>query len=291
MNHSIEICPLSESNCFTVSSQIKSEFILPIHHHDCYELTLIKNAKGLKRIVGDHIGETENYELILLSPILPHTWQIHKCKSYEATEVNIHFHKDLFDDKFLQRSRLFPIKTMLENASRGILFSSNTSSLMSYKIMRLYNSDGFSAVIDFLTILHELSTATNYEILSSSSFNNSDYSSYKSERVDQVIEYLNKNYTNNITLSDVASITNMAESAFCRFFKKQTGNTYIDLLTEIRLGHASKMLINTSLSVSEIAYACGFNNISNFNRIFKKRKGYTPKEFKKVYFAETKYFI
>ena len=104
-------------------------------------------------------------------------------------------------------------------------------------------------------------------------------------------KYLNEHFHNSISLTEVAKLTNMAESAFSRFFKTRTGMTFIDSLTEIRLGHASRMLIDTTQSVAEIAYECGFNNISNFNRIFKKKKGCTPKEFKKSYTSEERIFF
>jgi AraC-like DNA-binding protein len=105
------------------------------------------------------------------------------------------------------------------------------------------------------------------------------------------MEYMNLHFHKQVSLSEVAALTNMAESAFSRFFKARTGMTFVESLNEIRLGHASRMLIETTQSVAEIAYDSGFNNISNFNRIFKKKKGCTPKEFKETYSAEVRVFI
>jgi transcriptional regulator GlxA family with amidase domain len=119
--------------------------------------------------------------------------------------------------------------------------------------------------------------------LSDSSFTNAESISYNSRRVESIMAYLNKNFDKNITLTEAAKIASMSEVAFSRFFKLRTGKTFVDTLNEIRLGHASRMLIDTTQSITEIAYKCGFNNMSNFNRIFKKKKDCTPKEFRQAY--------
>ncbi len=286
-----EITPLTSADCFTVFARTKTEFDFPVHYHEEFELNFIKNGKGVKRIIGDHVEEIGEYELVLIGPNLQHAWFTHKCKSHEITEITIQFHKDLFDEKFLRRNQLSFIRTMLGNSLRGILFSFETASLLSSRIMRLSKKSGFESVLELMSILHELSISRHSRMLSNSTFNNMENFSYNSRRIERVMEYLNENFHNPISLTEIARLTNMAESAFSRFFKTRTGMTFIDSLTEIRLGHASRMLIDTTQSVSEIAYECGFNNISNFNRIFKKKKGCTPKEFKKSYTAEERIFF
>ena len=102
---------------------------------------------------------------------------------------------------------------------------------------------------------------------------------------------MNHNYDRGVTLGEVAKLVNMTDVSFSRFIKKRTGNTFIDTLNEIRLGHASKMLIDTTHSIAEISFNCGFNNISNFNRIFKKKKGCTPKGFRENFASGNRVFI
>ncbi|MEN9685876.1 MAG: hypothetical protein RLZZ28_1662 [Bacteroidota bacterium] len=286
-----EITPLTPSDCFTVFSRTKTELNFPVHYHEEFELNFIKNAKGAKRVVGDHVEEIGEYELVLVGPNLQHSWFTHKCKSTEITEVTIQFHKDLFDEKFLRRNQLSFLRTMLENSLRGILFSYETASLLAYRIQRLNRKDGFDSVFELMSILHELSISRHSRILSNSTFNNNEHISYNSRRIERVMEYLNEHFDKPISLGEVAGLTNMAESAFSRFFKARTGMTFIDSLTEIRLGHATRILIDTTQSIAEIAYQTGFNNISNFNRIFKKKKGCTPKEFKKSYTSEERVFF
>lgn len=286
-----EISPLTSADCFTIFSRTRSEFDYPIHYHEEFELSFIKNAKGAKRLVGDHVEEIGEYELVLLGPNLQHTWSQHRCNSNNISEVTIHFHKDLFDEKFLKRNQLSFIRTMLQNSLRGILFSYETASLLEFRISRLHRKDGFDSLFEFMSILNELAMARHTRILSNSSFNNIKQIAYNSRRIEKVMEYLSENFDKPISLAEAAGLTMMAESAFSRFFKARTGMTFIDSLTEIRLGHASRLLIDTTKSISEIAYETGFNNISNFNRIFKKKKGCTPKEFKKSYSAEERLFF
>jgi transcriptional regulator GlxA family with amidase domain len=106
---------------------------------------------------------------------------------------------------------------------------------------------------------------------------------HNSRRVEKVFEHMNNNYHRRVSLAEVACIVHMPEASFSRFIKKRTGKTFTDSLNEIRLGHASRMLIDSTTTVAEIAYECGFNNISNFNRIFKRKKRSTPNEFRSTY--------
>jgi transcriptional regulator GlxA family with amidase domain len=119
--------------------------------------------------------------------------------------------------------------------------------------------------------------------LSETASNSSETLSYNSRRIERIMQYLNSNFDKSIALGDAARIAAMTEVALSRFFKLRTGKTFIDTLNEIRIGHASRMLIDTTQSINEVAYRCGFNNLSNFNRIFKAKKACTPKEFRQAY--------
>ena len=278
-----EITPLTQSDCFTLFSRVKSDFDFPLHYHEEFELNFIQNAKGAKRVIGDHMEEVEELELVLVGPNLQHGWFTHKCQSGEIKEITIQFHRDLFDEKFLQRNQMSFIRNMFERSLRGILFSKETVAGIMDRLSNLPQKHGFDSVLELLSILHDLSISRNMRTLSDSSFSNADSISYNSRRVESIMAYLNKNFDKNVTLSEAAKIAAMTEVAFSRFFKLRTGKTFVDTLNEIRLGHASRMLIDTTHSVTEIAYKCGFNNMSNFNRIFKKKKDCTPKEFRQAY--------
>lgn len=285
-----EITPLTQSDCFTLFSRVKSAFDFPLHYHDEFELNFIQHAKGARRVVGDHMEEIGDLELVLIGPNLQHAWFTHKCHSGEIKEITVQFHKDLFDEKFLRRNQLSFIRALFEKSLRGILFSPETTQQLAPRIIDLNQKHGFDSVLELISILHDLSTSRNIRILSDSSFNDHGQLTYNSRRIEKTFEYMNQNFDRPVALGEVARLANMSEVSFSRFFKQRTGNTFIDSLTEIRLGHASRMLIDTTQSIAEVAYNCGFNNISNFNRIFKKKKNCTPKEFRESY-SGTRIFI
>lgn len=284
-----EITPLTPNDCFTIFSRTKGEFNFPLHYHEEYELNFILNAKGAKRIVGDHIEIIEDTELVLIGPNLSHAWFNHQNKRTEILEITIQFHKDLFDERLLKRNQLSFISKMFERSQKGIAFSAETIGQLGPRLISLSEKKGFDSVLELFSILHDLSISKNMRTLSNSSFTNEQFN-YDSRRIEKVFDYMNANFNRQISLEEVAKVANMPEVSFSRFIKRRTGITFINSLNEIRLGHATKLLISTSQTVAEIAYKCGFNNISNFNRIFKKKKNCTPKEFRES-FSGTRSFI
>ncbi len=277
-----EITPLTQSDCFTLFSRVKEKFDFPLHYHEEYELNLILHAKGAKRIVGDHVEEIDEVELVLVGPNLCHAWFTHKCQGGQIRELTIQVHKDLLEDRLLRRNQLSFIKTMFEMAQRGILFARDTIERLLPRLLGLEQKHGFDSVLELFSILHDLSISRNMRMLSDASSDHGQVNHY-SRRIEKVFEYMNTHYGRPIMLAEVAKVANMPETSFSRFIKKRIGNTFIDSLNEIRLGHATRLLIDTTQSVTEVAYKCGFNNMSNFNRTFKKRKGCTPKEFRSNY--------
>jgi len=277
-----EITPLTQGDCFTVFSRTKTEFDFPLHFHEEIELNFIKNGAGALRVIGDHQGEIGDTELVLVGPNLQHAWFTHKCKGKIIREVTIQIHRDLFDEKFLQRNQMSFIKQLLQSSSRGVLFSKATSLAIMPRIVNLAQKRSFDSVLELMSILHNLSLSKNFRILSDASFHK-EIPSYSSRRIDSIMEFVNHNFSKDISLGDAARIAGMTEVSLSRFFKLRTGRTFVDTLNEIRLGHASRMLIDTTQSINEIAYKCGFTNMSNFNRIFKKKKDTTPKDFRHSY--------
>jgi AraC-like DNA-binding protein len=249
-----------------------------------YELNFVEHAPGVRRIVGDSNELIGEYDLVLItSPDLEHVWEQNGCTSENIREVTIQFYADLGDDAFLARTPFLSIRKMMVEAQKGLSFSLED-------IMRVYHmidtlssvKDGFYAVMQFYTILYELSKSKEMRTLASSSYAKVAVES-DSRRVLKVKNYIAKNYTEEIRLNTLADIAGMSPSAFSRFFKLHTGRKLSEYIIEQRLGYASRMLVDTSNSVAEICYACGFNNLSNFNRIFKKRKHCSPTEFRENY--------
>lgn len=286
-----EITPLSEKDCFYVVERHKSEFLFPIHSHSEFELNFIENGAGVRRIVGDSVEEIGDYELTLVAgEHLEHAWEQGNCRSGDVREITIQFSQDLFSEGFLARKQFRSIRDMFRKASNGLTFSLKA-------IMKVYalldvlasEQDGFEQFQHLLQILYILSNDESARVLASTSFANMERNA-ESRRVRKVQEYINSHYAEEIRLDECAAMVGMAPSAFSRFFKQHTGRTLMDYIIDIRLGNAARLLVDTASSISEISYACGFNNLSNFNRTFKARRGNTPRDFRAL-FKKNRVFV
>lgn len=276
-----EITPLSLQDSFLVFDRIKSEFEFPIHFHPEYEINFILNGKGVRRIVGDHIGEIEDYELVIVGPNLQHGWELFNCKNEDIHEITIQFHNDLFDKRLLDRHIMKPIKDMFQRASRGILFSSETSKIIAPRIMKVSKIDGIDYFLELTSILYDLAISRNQRLLSTLTSELEDFEN--SDKIKKVYDYIQENYERKVTLSEMAELVNMSEISFNRFLKKRTGKTFIEFINDTRVGYAARWLIEKDLGIAEIAYKSGFNNIANFNRVFKKAKNTTPSQYRKEF--------
>ena len=281
-----EVSPLSSKDCFILIERQKTNFNFPIHIHPECELNFIENAKGAQRIVGDSIEEIDEEELVLVTnPHLEHAWKHYRNVSKNIHEITIQFHPDLLTDTFLNKNQMISIRQLFRHAERGVAFSRESIAKVRPLLKTLTcENDSFYSLIKLLIILHELSIDKGMRELSTGQFAANVMHQHSSdESLGRVMDYLSRHYSEVIRLSEVAEMVNMSESSFCRFFKQHTSKSFIDFLTDIRLGAASRALIDSSLSIAEIGYDCGFNNLSNFNRIFKKKKGVTPSEFRDNY--------
>lgn len=278
-----EITPLSPKDCFYLIDRYKESFTYPIHRHNEYELNFVENCKGARRIVGDSIEVLDNYDLALIGSGLEHTWEQHQCESRNIREITIQFSPDLLGDTLLAKNQMKSLSVMLERSRSGIAFGVQA-------IMRLYSrideitktQPGFYRVLRLLEILYELSIESNFHTLSSTSFANVGVNA-DSRRVQKVEDFINRNYHREIRLQELSDLVGMTPTAFSRFFKLRTGRTISDYVIDMRLGYASRLLVDSTMSIGEVCYGCGFNNISNFNRIFKRKKGCSPKVFRENY--------
>lgn len=276
-----EVTPLSDRDFFYIADRSKSEFTYPIHSHQEVELNFTEHAAGVRRIVGDSVEIMGDYDLVLIaSKNLEHVWEQHECRSERVREITIQFSEDLFNKNFTNKGQFDSIREMISKAQRGLSFPMSA-------ILKVYSrldnlsaeKDGFKAILTFMSILHDLSECEDAKVLSSSSFAKIETYS-DSKRVQKVQSYINENYKSDIRLPVLAQMVDMSPVAFSRFFKLKTGKSLSDYIIDIRLGYASSLLVDSSNSIADICYDCGFNNLSNFNRIFKKKKNCSPKEFR-----------
>ena len=281
-----EITPLSEKDCFYIADRHKTEFTYPMHCHGEYELNFIEHGAGLRRIVGDSVETTKYYDLVLIATSeLEHVWEQGECKSEDIREITIQFAPHFFDS-LIDTNQFDRVRSMLDKARNGLCFPLDAIMKIYFLIDTLPEAKGFYAVTQFLTMLYELSFFTDEaRELSSSSFAKVTQQA-NSRRVLKVQQYISEHYRDEIHLNTLADMVGMAPTAFSRFFKQRTGKKLSDYITDIRLGHAARLLVDTTMSVAEICYDCGFNNLSNFNRIFKRKKSCPPTEFRETYFKK-----
>lgn len=279
-----EITPLMGKDVLYIADRHKKEFTYPIHNHSVYELNFVENAKGVRRIVGDSQEVIGDYDLCLItSPDLEHVWEQNECHSDDIREITVQFDFSMSDETLFGRNPYASITRMMQEAKKGLSFPMQA-------IMKVYGlldtlssvKDGFYAVQQFLTILYELSRCENARTLASSSYAKVTVED-DSRRILKVKNFISKNYMDELRLPELASLAGMSSSAFSRFFKLYTGRNISEYIIDLRLGYAARMLVDTAKSISEIGFDCGFNNLSNFNRIFKKKKGCSPSEFRESY--------
>ena len=279
-----EITPLMGKDVLYIADRHKKEFTYPIHNHSVYELNFVENAKGVRRIVGDSQEVIGDYDLCLItSPDLEHVWEQNECHSDDIREITVQFDFSMSDETLFGRNPYASITRMMQEAKKGLSFPLQA-------IMKVYGmldtlssvKDGFYAVQQFLTILYELSRCENARTLASSSYAKVTVED-DSRRILKVKNFISKNYMDELRLPELASLAGMSSSAFSRFFKLHTGRNISEYIIDLRLGYAARMLVDTAKSISEIGFDCGFNNLSNFNSIFKKKKGCSPSEFRESY--------
>ena len=214
---------------------------------------------------------------------MEHVWEQHECVSKDIREITIQFSPTLFSQSFIDKNQFSSIRKMFERAQCGLCFPMQA-------IMKVYNwldklaseEQGFYAVINFLRILYELSLYEDARILSSSSFAKIETFS-DSIQVQKVQKYITEHFREEIRLNALAHIAGMSPVSFSRFFRLRAGKTFSEYIIDIRIGFASRLLVDSTRNIAEICYDCGFNNLSNFNRIFRRKKGCSPKEFRENY--------
>jgi len=286
-----EITPLSEHDCFYLVDRYKRGFDYPIHKHSEIEINFVCNCTGCRRVVGDSIESLDFYDLAMIGPNVEHGWEQNGVEqSDDLREITIQWTCGTAELEFLNKNQLASLKGLYTRAQSGVAFGQEFIKSILPKFEELVAPQpGFMRVLKFLEILFLMSISDDWHQLSTSAFANVTDTS-NSRRVRKIKEYINKNYAEPLRLDDLAALVNMTPTAFSRFFKLRTGHTLSDYIIDIRIGHAIRHLVDSAMTSSEICYLCGFNNISNFNRLFRKKKGCSPIEFRENY-VKTKIIV
>lgn len=287
-----EITPLGVHDFMYVADRHKQVMDYPIHHHDVMELNFVENAAGCRRVVGDSSEVIDDIDLVLISSAdLEHVWEQHECHSDDIHEVTVQFRIDFEGENTPFRTNPFrSIHKMMERAKHGLAFPRHAIMTVYHRLIRLsVIEESFIMAQELFYILYELSKFDEARELSSSSYAKVHVES-ESRRVLKVKDYIDTHYKDEIRLEQLADLIGMTPTAFSRYFKHRTGKNLSDYIVDIRLGYAARRLVDTSDTVAEVCYRCGFNTLSNFNRQFRKHKGCSPTEFREKY-CKTKVII
>ncbi|MGV8134531.1 MAG: helix-turn-helix domain-containing protein [Mangrovibacterium sp.] len=260
------------------------------HFHPEYELKYVIQSKG-KRFVGDSVENFQEGDLVLLGPNIPHYWkndpEYFEREDLKASAFLFMFSKDFLGKDFFSLPEMALVKNLLNKAKGGIRFLNPDRERIQHRMEQVISCDGPAKVIFMLDILHELTKAEILSLLTEEFISELpllNYSDHSIERLRKVHEYVMVNFHNRIRIKDVAAIANMTTYAFCKYFKKSTKKTFMAFLAELRICHAKKLLIEKAeQNISDICYASGFDNLSNFNRKFRALTNLTPKEFRNQY--------
>lgn len=280
-----EITLLNErAECLHLEKRTKNTFDYPLHKHKELEINYVEGGRGLKRIVGDSVEDVGELDLAMVGGGLEHQWaEPLGFEEHEMHEITIHFSRSLLGEELLNNQYFKGINLLIQRSQRGIGFSQSAVARVKPKLWQMANMEpGFARFMLLLEVLHELSETDEYKLLASEEFSHSAIAS-DNQRIRLVLEYINKHFREEIRLQELANLVCMTPTSFSRFFNLRTHMSVSDYIIECRLGYATRQLVDSVQTVLEICYDSGFNNVSNFNRIFKKRKGYTPTEFRKQY--------
>jgi AraC-like DNA-binding protein/mannose-6-phosphate isomerase-like protein (cupin superfamily) len=254
-------------------------FTYPWHFHPEYEILYVIEGTGT-RFVADSIEDFQSGDLTLIGSTLPHFWRsdekyLNSAGKLKVKYIVIQFPSDFLKDEIANYPEYHLIGDLLERASRGIRFLPDFTRKFANKILKISKSSGFERIILLQELLQVLAKAEDYKLLAGELYQQENHN-FSNFRLTKVIQFLNTNYQRKIELEKVADIANLHPAAFCRFFKEKIGKSLSEYLNDMRIGYACRLIIEGKMSVSQISFESGFNNLSNFNRTFKKHTSYTP---------------
>ena len=261
------------------------EFDFNWHCHPEYELIFMVSSKG-KRFIGDSIAYYETGDLFFLGPNLPHTWYTNSVKNQLGYHdaIQIQFMENVAGLNIREAPEFLTVSQICGFASRGLQIEGETRAQIAEIMIRMDGEKGLERLISLMEILNTLEKADTEKMKFLSSVELSqEFQPELQSRIDKVCTYINQNYKQRLNLEQAAKIANMSVTAFSRFFKKSTGKTFVQYVNELRIGRACKLLIESQLSIAEICYEVGFNNLSNFNRRFFERHKMSPRQYRQEF--------
>jgi len=280
----LEEVPLTTHYSFRSKIDVLPHIVVPWHYHPEFELIYIEKSQGTL-IVGDCIDKFKDGDMIFLGPNIPHVMKnedayYQKNPDLSVTAKVIHFRKEILGDSLLDLPEFHKVKFFLKNSTRGFRIHGKTKSQLIKLLNNLHESKGSDRIILLLQILNTLTYSEELSDLASAAFAES-FKQSSNQKLYQIYEYVSKNFQQKIDLEAAAKVANLSKTAFCRFMKAKTNKTFTEFLNEMRINFAKKLIVEGKLSMAQIAYECGFNSPSYFNKQFKLYTGQTPQEIRK----------
>ena len=268
--------------------EISAPFFSNTHHfHNDYEIVLVKESAG-KRIIGDHVESFHDGDLVLVGPNLPHAW-FNEKEYYEgnpnlrARSTVLYLRKSWMEKEVLRLPQTARLRKLLEHSRRGVKFLGKARHYIGQLASQLHDKEGLNKTVDLFRILQVLSETEEYQLLTSSNYLNT-YNNNDTVRLNDVYEYVMKNFSTEIRLEAAAAVANMSVNAFCRYFKNQTQKNFFWFVNEIRIGHACRLLQKKYIGIAQVCYESGFQSMTNFNKFFKRITGKSPSAYRKELF-------
>lgn len=257
--------------------------IWPVYHyHPEFDILLsLKDHRG-RFVSGDYVGAFEQGTLIMNGPNIPHALHAGLPDEEDWARPSlavIQFSEASLGREFLDRQEMRPIRDFLHAAQWGFEFFGDTRRQAAELIWAMRDLGELERVIELLKLLSLMADSEERRVLASPAYAPS-LRERDISRLDRVIRYLHEKMNRPIRLEEVATVAGLAPKSFCRFFRLNTGKTLIDYINALRVGESCRLLLETTLPVTEIAFRVGFNNLSNFNRRFREQKGLSPREFR-----------
>lgn len=270
--------PKPENVTLYVQEYKGDTFYEKLHQHKEIQINVILSGEGTF-IIGDCVGDFKSNDIFVIGENLPHVFKRDDAYENTAEMITLFFSKNAFGERFFDLPEFEHFQNFFNNAALGYKVLSNKSEL-SKLLSKINKLPKYKQFVSFLEILNLISTAKKQNL--SSLINLKKYTGDEGKRMSDIFQYSMENFHKEVSLHDVANIANMTPNAFCRYFKQRTNKTFVNFLIDIRIGNACKLLAKKNdLSITEISYKSGFNNLANFNRKFKAIKGITPSEYRK----------
>ncbi len=253
------------------------------HFHPEYEIHLVLETRG-QYFIGDFVGRFEPGNLVFMAPSLPHNWisELSEGESVERFNLILQFSREFLTERILAFPEFCYLEKLVNESKRGVVFS-KASELAARPILEeLMTAKNSRRIVLFMSLLDLLVQDESRKLLSSHRFS-PDPSSYMSSKINQVLSYIDQNLASDLCESDVADLAGQSISTFSRYFRKHTGVSFVQHVNHLRVCRACELLVDTGLSVADICFRVGYNNVSNFNRHFLAKKGVPPSRFRALH--------